>query len=405
MAESAKAAVFLSYASQDTEPARRIAEALRGAGLEVWFDQDELRGGDEWDRKIKNQIRTCALFVPVISANTQARPEGYFRLEWHLAEQRSLLIAKGRAFIVPVGIDETKEGEALVPDAFLAVQWSRPAGDAKLAQFVTQVQRLLASGVAPASSRQSGTAGKMPALLQTPEQPSIPDYELLRQIGRGSYGDVWLARGATGLWRAVKIVWRERFADAEPFEREWRGLKEFAAISLGESSQMALLHVGRNDEAGFFFYVMELADDVERGRAIDPANYVPLTLTEVLITKNNLTDPQRLNGGGIANHSLGVLALTNEQSLLKLCGTDRRCPPSAWSQSDSYDLFRSFTTIGLIAGAAGFALGVPMLLAAPRGPAEASPPAAGHARRPVRPSGPVIQPYVSWGGAGVRGIF
>jgi len=136
-------AVFLSYASQDAEAARRMAEVLRAAGVEVWFDLDELRGGDEWDRKIRQQIKTCALFVPVISANTQARPEGYFRLEWHLAEQRSLLIAKGRAFIVPVGIDETKEAEALVPDAFLAVQWSRlrqgdggqarPASDTELA--------------------------------------------------------------------------------------------------------------------------------------------------------------------------------------------------------------------------------------------------------------------------------
>ncbi|MEO7328806.1 MAG: hypothetical protein ABI193_09530 [Minicystis sp.] len=105
--------------------------------------------------------------------------------------------------------------------------------------------------------------------------------------------------------------------------------------------------------------------------------------------------------GGVS----GVLSLTNEQSLLKVCGTDRRCPPSAWSQSDTYDLLRSFTTIGVIAGAAGFAVGVPMLLAAPRAPAEPSAPPAGHARRPTRPAAPTIQPYLSWGGAGVRGIF
>jgi serine/threonine protein kinase len=111
--------------------------------------------------------------------------------------------------------------------------------------------------------------------------PSIPDYELLRIVGRGSYGDVWLARSVTGAWRAIKVVWRERFANAEPFEREFRGLKEFADVSLRESSQMTLLHVGRNDAAGFFYYVMELADDAERGRLIDPAHYVPLTLAEM----------------------------------------------------------------------------------------------------------------------------
>eukprot|EP01035_Chromulina_nebulosa_P065756 gene65756-89977_t len=121
-----------------------------------------------------------------------------------------------------------------------------------------------------------------------PEAPSIPDFELLRQIGRGSYGDVWLARGVTGIYRAIKIVWRARFADAEPFEREFRGLKEFAAISLGETSQLALLHVGRNDAAGFFYYVMELADDAERGRDIEAVDYVALTLGELRRRRGHL---------------------------------------------------------------------------------------------------------------------
>ena len=73
-------AIFLSYASQDAAAARRICEALRAAGLDVWFDQGALRGGDAWDASIRRQIKECALFVPVISANTQAREEGYFRL-------------------------------------------------------------------------------------------------------------------------------------------------------------------------------------------------------------------------------------------------------------------------------------------------------------------------------------
>jgi len=66
-------AVFLSYASQDAGAARRICDSLRAAGVEVWFDQSELRGGDAWDQKIRRQIRECTLFVPLISANTQSR--------------------------------------------------------------------------------------------------------------------------------------------------------------------------------------------------------------------------------------------------------------------------------------------------------------------------------------------
>lgn len=111
--------------------------------------------------------------------------------------------------------------------------------------------------------------------------PRIADYELLKLIGSGSYGDVWLARSVTGQYRAVKIVARDRFADPEPYEREFRGLKEFAAISLTESRQLALLHVGRDAAAGFFYYVMELADDVTTGREIVPESYVPNTLREV----------------------------------------------------------------------------------------------------------------------------
>ena len=83
-------AIFLSYASQDADAARRICEALRAAGLEVWFDQSELRGGDAWDASIRKQIKDCSLFVPIISSNTQEREEGYFRLEWKLAVDRRI---------------------------------------------------------------------------------------------------------------------------------------------------------------------------------------------------------------------------------------------------------------------------------------------------------------------------
>ena len=85
MSSAENQAVFLSYASQDAEAVARIADALRAAGMEVWFDKNELRGGDAWDQKIRRQIKECALFMPVISRRTQGRREGYFRREWNLA--------------------------------------------------------------------------------------------------------------------------------------------------------------------------------------------------------------------------------------------------------------------------------------------------------------------------------
>lgn len=94
-APNANAAIFLSYAREDTVAADRLAEALRSHGLEVWFDQSELAGGDTWDAKIRRQIRPCALLIPVASANTLNRGEGYFRCEWELAAERTHDMAAG----------------------------------------------------------------------------------------------------------------------------------------------------------------------------------------------------------------------------------------------------------------------------------------------------------------------
>ena len=148
-------AVFLSYASQDAEAAQRICEALRAGGIEVWFDQSELRGGDVWDHKIRTQIRDCALFIPLISASTQARLEGYFRLEWRLAVERTHLMADRKAFLVPVVIDDTKDQDAEVPNSFRAVQWTRLWHGDTPAAFVQQVSTLLSprAHAAPARAR------------------------------------------------------------------------------------------------------------------------------------------------------------------------------------------------------------------------------------------------------------
>ena len=143
-------AIFLSYASQDADAAGRICEALRAAGVEVWFDQSELRGGDAWDASIRKQIKECALFVPIISANTNAREEGYFRLEWKLAVDRSHLMADNKAFFVPVILEDTAEQHASVPDAFRARQWSRLSDDKSTTAFAGRVAKLVNGSDFPA---------------------------------------------------------------------------------------------------------------------------------------------------------------------------------------------------------------------------------------------------------------
>ena len=143
MTTEAKKAVFISYASDDREAALRICESLRSAAIEVWFDQSELRGGDAWDASIRKQIKNCAIFLAIISKNTRARQEGYFRLEWKLAVDRSHLMSQERAFLLPVAIDDTQEDSDNLPDRFKEVQWVRLPGGGVPDSFIERVNRLL----------------------------------------------------------------------------------------------------------------------------------------------------------------------------------------------------------------------------------------------------------------------
>jgi hypothetical protein len=175
-AEQPKPTVFLSYASEDREAARLIGAALLAHGLEVWLDESDLGGGDAWDQKIRRQIRECDYFMALVSAQTEARHEGYFRREWRLAVERTLDMADDHTFLLPVVIDATSEAQARVPERFLSVQWLRlPGGQATPALEV--LCRRLVSGDAAASTaerkRTSRAADRVlpPSLVPAGEFP------------------------------------------------------------------------------------------------------------------------------------------------------------------------------------------------------------------------------------------
>ena len=109
--------------------------------------------------------------------------------------------------------------------------------------------------------------------------PKIPDHQIIGRIGKGSYGEVWLARGVTGVMRAVKVVSRTDFELDKTFEREFEGIKVFEPISRRHPGLVDILHVGRNYEDNFYYYVMELADDQVAGPVIVPDQYAPKNLS------------------------------------------------------------------------------------------------------------------------------
>jgi serine/threonine protein kinase len=125
----------------------------------------------------------------------------------------------------------------------------------------------------------------------------IPDHRLIRKIGVGSYGEIWLAHNAQGTYRAVKIVYRTSFAHERPFDREFGGIKKYEPVSRSQDGLMGILQVGRNDRAGYFYYVMELADDVSSGATIHPDDYQPRTLAHDTIKRGRLPFEECLSIG------------------------------------------------------------------------------------------------------------
>ncbi len=111
-------------------------------------------------------------------------------------------------------------------------------------------------------------------------RPIVPDHEILRLIGTGAYGEVWLARSLTAAYRAVKVVWREDYEDEVMYAREFEGIVHYEPVARRIPGVVHILHVGQGTvgDHGYYYYVMELADDAYTGIHIDPESYVPRTL-------------------------------------------------------------------------------------------------------------------------------
>jgi hypothetical protein len=136
-------AVFISYAREDLPAVQKLKAALDAAGVTTWFDMDRLESGDDYDRKIRQNIARCSFFVPIVSATTQRRLEAYFRREWSFAVDRTRNMAEGAVFILPVCIDATTEADAVVPEKFKGVHFTRLAGGEATPEFARRLVELV----------------------------------------------------------------------------------------------------------------------------------------------------------------------------------------------------------------------------------------------------------------------
>ena len=168
----------------------------------------------------------------------------------------------------------------IVPGAWLAA----------LASYKGEIRRR-------ASYSEYAELSPLPPGATQPLEVAVPEFVLIKSIGRGAYGEVWLGRNRVGLYYAVKVVFRNRFGEGAPYEREFRGIRKYMPISLRHPGLVRLLQVGRNDPTGYFYYVMELGDDETTGADINPEKYSPRNLAKDLAKRGRLSIAETLAMG------------------------------------------------------------------------------------------------------------
>jgi TolB-like protein len=194
--QTPRPSVFLSYASADRQAARLLRDVLPSYGLDVWYDESEIGGGEAWDQKIRRQIRECDYFMPVVSAQTEARHEGYFRREWRLAVERTLDMADDHLFLLPIVIDDTDQSVARVPEKFLAVQWLRVPGGQPTRALESLCRRIASGNVPDPQPVRPSTGGQRNSKSGAPPltSPVFPLQQPGQRLRFGAEVGVWAVR-------------------------------------------------------------------------------------------------------------------------------------------------------------------------------------------------------------------
>jgi serine/threonine protein kinase len=145
----------------------------------------------------------------------------------------------------------------------------------------------------------------------TPPLISIPEHEIIRRIGRGGSGEVWLARNIFGVYRAVKIVRFQEAGRRQISKSEFAGILKFEPVSRLHEGLVDILQVGGSEQEGYFYYIMELADGVNTGQTIVAETYLPRTLAQEIRLRGRLPIPECIRWGAEMASALGFLHRRN----------------------------------------------------------------------------------------------
>src|SRR5688572_10964279 len=173
--------VFLSYASEERALAERVCRVLETEGHEVFFDRDDLGGGDAFGARIRKAIASSDVLVYLISRSSVVSPS-YALTELAIA---AALSKRRRPAILPVRIDDTPIDA--VPPTLRAYTILEPQGDvpAEIAHAIDRLERegrqtrvWIAAGAAAVLLVSAGiyvVAGRRAAPVAEPPKEAVGD--------------------------------------------------------------------------------------------------------------------------------------------------------------------------------------------------------------------------------------
>lgn len=290
--------IFISYAHKDSEIVYEEIAQLHRAGYRIWYDEG-IGASNEWPEEIANAVIGCSAFLAFVSPQSTSSVNCRNEINLALNEKKPFLAIHIEDSSLPPGL-RLRMGDL---QAILRYKLTRERYVKKVHGTLDQLlgQKLDSEPTSqPTKQKASGhkdyaDAGEEDARRTinisqqmrdpkedpVPTPPDIPDYELIRMIGKGSFGQVWVALDATGSPCALKIIYKGESND-DVFWKEFEGVRNYLPVSRSNLGLVTILHVGKDPENSFYYYTMELADNSDDSQVEDWPNYEALSLSTLI---------------------------------------------------------------------------------------------------------------------------